>query len=124
MLVSITIQVESLDPLAVLESIFEPGERHFYAERPSEGWAVAGAESVLSFEASGPGRFDDVRATSTGSSTVTAIVKGGGGIDVTTDIGTEHFDRVVSTAPMNSLLTMIADVPTSIRDAITSLRVN
>jgi menaquinone-specific isochorismate synthase len=57
-LVSITIQVESLDPLAVLESIFEPGERHFYAERPSEGWAVAGAESVLAFSASGPGRFE------------------------------------------------------------------
>ncbi len=59
MLVSITIQVESLDPLAVLESIFEPGERHFYAERPSEGWSIAGAEAVLSFEASGPDRFDD-----------------------------------------------------------------
>jgi menaquinone-specific isochorismate synthase len=57
-LVSITIQVESLDPLAVLESIFEPGERHFYAERPSEGWAIAGSESVLSFTASGTGRFD------------------------------------------------------------------
>jgi menaquinone-specific isochorismate synthase len=56
-LVSITIQVENLDPLAVLESIFEPGERHFYAERPSEGWAIAGAESVLSFSASGQGRF-------------------------------------------------------------------
>jgi menaquinone-specific isochorismate synthase len=59
MLVSITIQVENLDPLAVLESIFEPGERHFYAERPSEGWAIAGAESVLSFSASGPGRFSE-----------------------------------------------------------------
>ena len=57
-LVSITIQVEDLDPLAVLESIFEPGERHFYAERPSEGWAVAGAESALSFSTSGPGRFE------------------------------------------------------------------
>ncbi|HEY5078362.1 MAG TPA: isochorismate synthase [Opitutaceae bacterium] len=58
-LVSITIQVESLDPLAVLESIFEPGERHFYAERPSEGWAIAGAESVLAFSAFGTGRFDE-----------------------------------------------------------------
>jgi menaquinone-specific isochorismate synthase len=57
MLVSITIQVENLDPLAVLESIFEPGEMHFYAERPSEGWAIAGAEAALSFSASGPGRF-------------------------------------------------------------------
>jgi menaquinone-specific isochorismate synthase len=57
-LVSITIQVENLDPLAVLESIFEPGERHFYAERPAEGWAIAGAESVLDFSASGPARFE------------------------------------------------------------------
>ncbi len=58
-LVSITIQVDSLDPLAVLESIFEASERHFYAERPSEGWAIAGAESVLGFSSSGPGRFED-----------------------------------------------------------------
>ncbi len=56
-LVSITVEVEDLDPLAVLESIFEAGERHFYAERPAEGWAIAGAESVLAFAASGPGRF-------------------------------------------------------------------
>jgi menaquinone-specific isochorismate synthase len=56
-LVSITIEVEDLDPLAVLESIFEPGERHFYAERPAEGWAIAGAESVLGFSTAGPGRF-------------------------------------------------------------------
>jgi menaquinone-specific isochorismate synthase len=56
-LVSITIQVGSLDPLAVLESIFEPGERHFYVERPSKGWAIAGAESVAAFSTSGPGRF-------------------------------------------------------------------
>jgi menaquinone-specific isochorismate synthase len=56
-LVSITIEVGDLDPLAILESIFEPDERHFYAERPSEGWAIAGAESVLGFSTSGPGRF-------------------------------------------------------------------
>jgi menaquinone-specific isochorismate synthase len=56
-LVSITIEVEDLDPLAVLESIFEADERHFYAERPAGGWAIAGAESVLGFSSSGPGRF-------------------------------------------------------------------
>ena len=43
-LVSISLAVEALDPLAVLESIFEPGEPHFYAERPSIQSAVAGAE--------------------------------------------------------------------------------
>jgi menaquinone-specific isochorismate synthase len=56
-LVSISLKVEPLDPLAVLESIFEPAEVHFYAERPLQGWAVAGAEAVLAFEAHGPERF-------------------------------------------------------------------
>lgn len=56
-LVSISLAVDHLDPLAVLESIFEPSEPHFYAERPSQGFAVAGAEAVLDFTASGPNRF-------------------------------------------------------------------
>lgn len=60
-LVSITIEVESLDPLAVLESIFEPAERHFYAERPSEGWAITGAESAVAFTTEGPGRFEQAQ---------------------------------------------------------------
>ncbi len=60
-LVSITLEVPALDPLAVLESIFEPGERHFYAERPAENFAIAGAEAVLSFSASGETRFADSR---------------------------------------------------------------
>jgi len=56
-LVSISLEVAALDPLAVLESIFEPKERHFYVERPAEGLAVAGAEAVLAFQASGASRF-------------------------------------------------------------------
>lgn len=56
-LVSISLEVDPLDPLAVLESIYEPGQLHFYAEHPSQGWAVAGAEAVLACEARGPGRF-------------------------------------------------------------------
>ncbi len=56
-LVSISLAVEHLDPLAVLESIFEPNELHFYAERPAQGFAVAGAEAVLQFTASGTNRF-------------------------------------------------------------------
>ena len=61
-LVSISVAVESLDPLAVLESIFEPGELHFYAERPAQGYAVAGAETAVEFSAGGPGRFAAARA--------------------------------------------------------------
>ena len=56
-LVSISLEVDALDPLAVLESIFEAGERHFYVERPAAGLAIAGAEAVLAFTASGSGRF-------------------------------------------------------------------
>ncbi len=60
-LVSISIGVEALDPLAVLESIFEPGEQHFYAERPSLETAMAGAEAVIAQDASGAGRFEAVQ---------------------------------------------------------------
>ena len=60
-LVSISLAVDHLDPLAVLESIFEPSELHFYTERPAHGFAVAGAEAVLEFSATGPGRFAEAR---------------------------------------------------------------
>ncbi len=60
-LVSISLAVDHLDPLAVLESIFEPGELHFYAERPAQGFAVAGAEAVLEFCATGRDRFGAAR---------------------------------------------------------------
>src|SRR5271165_4543439 len=57
-LASISLEVAPLDPLAVLESIFEADEVHFYAERPAEDWAVAGAEAVLAFEGGGADRFE------------------------------------------------------------------
>ena len=60
-LVSISLPVDHLDPLAVLESIFEPDQLHFYTERPSQGFAVAGAEAVLEFTATGAGRFGAAR---------------------------------------------------------------
>jgi menaquinone-specific isochorismate synthase len=56
-LVSISLAVEALDPLAVLESIFEPGEPHFYTERPGAESAIAGAEVALACTAHGPDRF-------------------------------------------------------------------
>jgi menaquinone-specific isochorismate synthase len=60
-LVSISLAVDALDPLAVLESIFEPGEPHFYTERPYIGSAIAGAETAVAFEAHGPDRFEAVQ---------------------------------------------------------------
>jgi len=60
-LVSISLAVEALDPLAVLESIFEPAEPHFYAERPDLESALAGAEIAVAHEARGPERFASVQ---------------------------------------------------------------
>lgn len=60
-LVSISVTVDALDPLAVLESIYEPEELHFYAENPRMETAIAGADAVASLEASGTGRFAEVQ---------------------------------------------------------------
>src|SRR5688572_18756653 len=60
-LVSISLAVEALDPLAVLESIFEPAEPHFYAERPAIETAIAGAEIAAAHETHGRNRFGDVQ---------------------------------------------------------------
>ena len=43
---SISLRVKHISPLAVLQSIFEPGVAHFYMEKPADGEAVAGAEAV------------------------------------------------------------------------------
>lgn len=60
-LASISLVVTALDPLAVLEAIFDPKEPHFYSERPSIASAIAGAEIALSATASGPARFAAVQ---------------------------------------------------------------
>lgn len=61
-LVSITITVNALDPLAVLEAIYEPGHPHFYAEHPVDGTAIAGAEVALELKFDGPERFTRLQA--------------------------------------------------------------
>lgn len=61
-LVSIAVEAGFLDPLAVLESIYEPDQLHFYVERRRDGLAIAGAEEAVRFDVAGPGRFEDVKA--------------------------------------------------------------
>lgn len=61
-LVSISVTVDALDPLAVLESIYESKELHFYAENPRLDTAIAGADAALAHEAAGVDRFRDVQA--------------------------------------------------------------
>ena len=59
---SISLAVRHIAPLAVLESIYEPEELHFYVERPAEESALAGADAVVSARFSGEDRFARVRA--------------------------------------------------------------
>lgn len=63
-LVSISITVDAMDPLAVLEAIYEPGHPHFYAEHPSDQTAIAGAEVAAAVKFSGNQRFDQLQAWS------------------------------------------------------------
>ncbi|MGB0419355.1 MAG: isochorismate synthase [Opitutales bacterium] len=58
---SITIAVEHIAPLAVLESIYNPAELHFYLERSNDEVAIAAIDAVVSAEFSGPGRYQKIK---------------------------------------------------------------
>ncbi|MBD5778181.1 isochorismate synthase [Pelagicoccus sp. NFK12] len=60
-LVSIAAESSILDPLAVLESIYEQRQQHFYIERRRDDLAIAGAEDAIRFSPSGPHRFGDAK---------------------------------------------------------------
>jgi len=59
---SISLEVRHIAPLAVLQSIYEPEELHFYIERPTDDEAIAGAEAVAEARFEGRDRFAQVRA--------------------------------------------------------------
>jgi menaquinone-specific isochorismate synthase len=61
-LASISLAVKHIAPLAVLQSIHDPNELHFYIERPADEEALAGAEAVCMATFSGPERFAQVKA--------------------------------------------------------------
>lgn len=61
-LASISLAVPHISPLAVLQSIYEPEELHFYVERGADDEAVAGAEAVVEGRFSGPERFARCKA--------------------------------------------------------------
>lgn len=61
-LASITLAVRHVDPLAVLDSIYEPGADHYYVENIFRERAVAGAEAVLKRTFAGSDRFAEMKA--------------------------------------------------------------
>ncbi len=63
---SITLAVRHIDPLAVLESIYEHDQLHAYFEQPFAGEAIAGAEAIASCRVAGADRFARARAFAEG----------------------------------------------------------
>ena len=61
---SISLEVKHIAPLAVLQSIYEPEELHFYIERPTDDEAIAGAEAVVQASFDGSERFRQMQAFS------------------------------------------------------------
>ena len=61
-LASISLAVRHISPLAVLQSIYEPEELHFYVERGVNDEAIAGAEAVVEARYSGTERFAQAKA--------------------------------------------------------------
>lgn len=59
---SISLAVKHIAPLAVLQSIYEPDELHFYVERAADDEALAGAEAVAEATFSGKDRFAQAQA--------------------------------------------------------------
>lgn len=59
---SISLAVKHIAPLAVLQSIYEPSELHFYVERAVDEEALAGAEAVVEATFSGQDRFAEAQA--------------------------------------------------------------
>ncbi|MEX0323534.1 MAG: isochorismate synthase MenF [Puniceicoccaceae bacterium] len=58
---SICLKVKHIDPLAVLDSIYEGEAHHYYMENRFHGWALAGAEAVVARTWKGPDRFREAR---------------------------------------------------------------
>lgn len=58
------------------------------------------------------------------ASAVREIIPGPDGVEVVTDQARERFDRVVCTAPLPSMLTMVPDPPDSVRASVDSLQFN
>lgn len=58
---SISLEIKHIDPLAVLDSIYEENELHFYMENGVHEEAIAGADAIVSASFEGPGRFNAVK---------------------------------------------------------------
>lgn len=61
LVVSISWEMETVDPLAVMEAIAKPNQIYFYFEKPDRGEAIAAIDTVMQLNIAGPQRFDRAR---------------------------------------------------------------
>lgn len=64
-LVNISLDVFHIDPLAVLEAVYEPGNLHFFVENPGRDESIAAIEHVLKKRSTGSTRFQTIREWAT-----------------------------------------------------------
>ena len=60
-LVNISLDVFHIDPLAILEAVYEPQNQHFFLENPGKENSIAAIETVLQTTAAGPDRFKKIK---------------------------------------------------------------
>jgi len=60
-LVNISLDVFHIDPLAVLEAVYEQTSQHFFLENPGLDESIAAIEQVMQKTAEGPGRFKAIK---------------------------------------------------------------
>lgn len=60
-LVNISLDVFHIDPLAILEAVYEPQNQHFFLENPALDNSIAAIEKALQKTASGPDRFKAIK---------------------------------------------------------------
>ncbi|MDA0349059.1 MAG: isochorismate synthase [Verrucomicrobia bacterium] len=65
-LVNISLDVFHIDPLAVLEAVYESASQHFFLENPGLDESIAAIEQVMQTTAEGPGRFEAIKDWATG----------------------------------------------------------
>ena len=60
-IVSISLEIESVDPLAVLQAIVKPDQRHFYFEKSGQQEAILGIDTVIELQTEGKNRFAEAK---------------------------------------------------------------
>ena len=60
-IISISLEIEPVDPLAVLQTIVKPDQRHFYFEKSGQQEAILAIDTAIELQIKGKNRFVEVK---------------------------------------------------------------